>query len=80
MVIDIMRDDLSWNSNARRYFSFLDNKFDIENFALLVDNSTELIDRSGIPNYYKNCILAFQELNRKVEFHLKMASFGVMNR
>ena len=71
MVIDIMRDELSWNVIARRHFSFLDNKFDIENFALLVDNSTELIDRSGIPNYYKNCILAFQELNRKGRVPLK---------
>ena len=65
MVIDIMNDELSWNIIARRHFSFLDHKFDICNFALLVDNSTELIDRSDIPEYYKSCLLAFQELNRK---------------
>ena len=65
MVIDIMNDELSWNIIARRHFSFLDRKFDICNFALLVDNSTELIDRSDIPEYYKSCLLAFQELNRK---------------
>ena len=65
MVIDIMREDDSWGLIARRHFSFLDQKFDINYFALLVDNSKELIEKSSIPEYYKQCLLAFQELNRK---------------
>ena len=65
MVIDIMSNESSWNVIARRHLSFLDHKFGIDSFALLVDNSTDLIDKSNIPAYYKSCILAFQELNRK---------------
>ena len=45
--------------------------FDIQWFALLVDDSTEEINLSTIPVYYKECLLAFQELNRKGLIKLK---------
>ena len=65
MIIDILKAPAKWNILARKYLCFLDNAYDVKWFALLVDDSTDEIHRSKIPDYYKQCLLAFQELNRK---------------
>ena len=66
MVIEVMRSQADWNTLAKIYFKVLDSHFLIENFALLADDySPELIDNSNIPDYYKDCLLAFKELSKK---------------
>ena len=62
MLIDVMKDESKWNIIARKYFKILDLEFGIENFALLADDSSSLIQLSEIPIYYKNCITAFHEI------------------
>ena len=47
---------------SQKYFKILDSEFGIENFALLADDSSSLIQLSKIPIYYKNCIKAFHEM------------------
>ena len=65
MVIDVLKNPATWNILARKYLCVLDNVYIVKWFALLVDDSTGDICRSKIPEYYKQCLLAFQELNRK---------------
>ena len=52
------------NILAKRYLSCLDNVYDIKCFTLLVSDSSNAILKSNIPLYYKECVLAFQEMNR----------------
>ena len=65
MVIDILQNPSKWNILAQKYLSTLDKHYDIKWFALLVDESTEEISKCDIPDFYKQCLIAFQELNRK---------------
>ena len=65
MIIDVLKHPSKWNMFARECLRALDKLFDIEHFALLVDESTLEINKSNIPDYYKQCLLALQELNRK---------------
>ena len=65
MVIDILKNPSKWNILAQKYLRSFDNLYDVNWFALIVDDSTEEINKSNIPDYYKQCLLAFQELNRK---------------
>ena len=55
-----------WAKLMENYLRCLDNKFDILFFSLKVSDSTELINNKNmrIPTFYKECIQAFQELNR----------------
>ena len=46
------------------YFKCLDHQFGLEYFALKSTNTTDAITRQSIPQFYKQCILNFQELNR----------------
>ena len=65
MIIDILKTPANWNIIARKYICILDKAYNVKWFALLVNDSTDEIHRSKIPDYYKQCLLAFQELNRK---------------
>ena len=55
----------NWAAIIKNHLCCLDKKFDIKFFALKVTNSTDLIKQAAIPIFYKECILAFQELLRK---------------
>ena len=65
MVIDIMRQKSRWNLIARQHILSFDKMFDINCFMLLTDRGTDIIKSSSIPLYYKECLLAFQEMNSK---------------
>ena len=64
MLINIMSCCEEWNVLAKSYLCCLDNSYDIKNFAMLVSNSSNEIDKCQIPSFYKKCLLAFQEINR----------------
>ena len=53
-----------WVSMPMTYFKCLDHQFGLEYFALKSTNTTDAIPRQSIPQFYKECILNFQELNR----------------
>ena len=53
-----------WAKLIENYLRSLDNDFDIDFFALKVTDSADLIKRTKIPEFYKDCILYFQELLR----------------
>ena len=63
MLIDIMKNKLKWNVIARKYLCFLDKDFDIEYFALLTNDCKLLIENSNVPQFYKECMLAFHDFN-----------------
>ena len=65
MLINIMSRNEEWNILARKYLCCLDHMYDIKNFALLVTNSINDINKCQIPMFYKKIIVAFQELNSK---------------
>ena len=65
MVIDIIRNPSKWNILARKYLGSLDKHYGIRWFALLVDECDEEISKCAIPLFYKQCLKAFQESNRK---------------
>ena len=64
MIINVMSSTQQWNILATKYLQCLDKVYDIENFALLVTDSSNDLERCKIPIYYKKCLFAFQELNR----------------
>ena len=53
-----------WAKLIENYLRSLDNIFDIDFFALKVTDSAELVKKAKIPEFYKECILCFQELMR----------------
>ena len=65
MLVNILLNDDKWNILARKHVRCLDKLYDIDWFSLRVTDSTDEIRSSNIPEFYKNCILAFQELCRK---------------
>ena len=64
LLIDVMKEESEWNIIARNNFKILDNDFNVENFALLADNCSNLVLQSEMPEFYKECVLAFHELCR----------------
>ena len=54
-----------WTKMVENYLRCLDNSFDIDFFSIKVTDSSELIKKAKIPNFYKDCIHHFQELNQK---------------
>ena len=65
MIIDIVKTEGDWNILAKKYLCCLDQLYGIKYFALNVNDSTDAINNCSIPVYYKKCLLAFQELNRR---------------
>ena len=53
-----------WAKLIENYLRSLDNIFDIDFFALKVTDSSELIEKANIPDFYKESLLYFQELMR----------------
>ena len=64
MLINIMSCSEEWNILAKSYLCCLDELYNIRNFAMLVTDSTNALNKIGIPSFYKNCLLDFQEINR----------------
>ena len=58
-----------WSVLPQMYFECLDEKCNEEMFALKCTDSTELISECGIPLFYKECILYWQELKRCEKVH-----------
>ena len=52
-----------------KYFTCLDSLYDIQYFALKVDNADIDIKKCNIPLFYKECLLAYQELCRKGKYY-----------
>ena len=50
---------------ALSHLQCLDDKYGIPYFALQNDNSEKEVNDTNIPQFYKECILAFQELSQK---------------
>ena len=64
MIVNIMSCSEEWNILAKKYLCCLDQIYDIENFAMLITNSANDLEKCQIPLFYKKCLFAFQELNR----------------
>ena len=53
-----------WSRLIENFLRCLDNISDIDFFALKVFDSTDLLKKADIPDFYKECIRSFQELLR----------------
>ena len=53
-----------WSKLIENFLRCLDNISDIDFFALKVFDSTDLLKKADIPDFYKECIRSFQELLR----------------
>ena len=53
-----------WAKLIENYLRCLDNDFNIDFFALKVTDSADSVKKVNIPDFYKECILSFQELLR----------------
>ena len=56
--------DQSWSKLIENYLRCLDSQFRVKFFALKVTDSSDLIKKACIPEFYKECITHFQELSR----------------
>ena len=65
LIIEIMEKPQKWNIIARKHIKCLDSYINIENFAMIANDTSELIQSSKIPEIYKSCLTFFQELCRK---------------
>ena len=66
MLNNVIKCKDSWNLLSRKHLCFLDNDYgNMPWFAICVSDSTEEILNSNIPLFYKECLLAYQELCRK---------------
>ena len=65
-IIRFLKEDKGqpWSKLIESYMRCLDNHFDIEFFCLKVTDATDLVQSARIPAFYKECIIAFQELLR----------------
>ena len=65
-IIRVLKQDgeQSWSKLIENYLRCLDNQFRVKFFALKVTDSTDLIDKAKIPQFYKECLKFFQELSR----------------
>ena len=66
-ILRILKADQNenWTILPLQYIKCLDKKFNIDLFSLKATNTTSAINMTNIPQFYKECILDFQELNRK---------------
>ena len=64
MLINILEGEGAWTILPMKYFCCLDDKYDVELFALHVTDSTNELEKCNIPVFYKKCLLDFQELGR----------------
>ena len=71
MLINVFKGEGIWTVLPKKYFCCLDKLYDIEYFALLVTDSTNELEKCNIPEFYKMCLLALQELNRYALFRSK---------
>ena len=54
----------NWSIIPMKFVKLFDHEFKINLFLLRVDNAEELINSSNIPQFYKECLLYFQEMSR----------------
>ena len=59
------RQNQNWSKLIENYLRCLDNKFGVKFFALKVTDSTDALSNQNIPDFYKECIMYFQELCKK---------------
>lgn len=57
--------DEPWKILPMKYFKSLDDVFGIRYFLLKTTDSTNLINKLEIPQFYKECLLSYQEFIRK---------------
>jgi exonuclease III len=57
----------SWKIIPMSHFKCLDTDFGIRLFNLRTTDTSDLLKKKNIPNFYRECILNFQELSRKAE-------------
>ena len=65
LLIEIIENPQNWNILARKHIKCLDSYFNIENFAMIANDTTELVQDSEIPEIYKSCLIFFQEMCQK---------------
>ena len=61
----------NWSRLIENYLRCLDNQFSVKWFALKVTDASDLIKKANIPQFYKECILFFQELCRIARINFK---------
>ena len=63
-VIRVLKNESEqhWSLIIENYFRCLDKQFGINLFSLKVTEATDLINKSNIPKFYKECLIYFQEL------------------
>ena len=63
-VIRVLKDndEQNWSKLIENYLRCLDNVSGVQLFALKVTDSTDLLKEVKIPQFYKECIMHFQEL------------------
>ncbi len=66
-IVRILRqkENEKWNIIPLNAIKCLDNKFGIEFFTLMANDTRELISQAPISPFYKECINSFQEMCRK---------------
>ncbi len=57
--------DEMWKVLPLKYITCLDKKYGIDFFLLRIDDCNDIIKDCKIPDFYKTCILSFQELGVK---------------
>ena len=66
MLLYILKNKDTWSLIPRKYICFLDRSYGkMPWYSLCANNCSEEISKSNIPIFYKECILAYQELCRK---------------
>ena len=72
-VIRVLKanEEQDWSRLIENYLRCLDNQFSIQFFALKVTDSTDLIKAANIPQFYRECILFFQELSSIARVNFK---------
>ena len=65
MLVNLLKsNEGGWSILPLDYFKCLDRKYNLQYFALRVNDSLKDIRDSNVPMYYKDCLLAFQEMCR----------------
>ena len=72
-IIRVLKEDTgeTWSRMVENYLRCLDNQFGIKLFALKVTDSRDMLKKTKIPRFYKECIIFFQELNKIARVNLK---------